>query len=58
MKRIEISKNNGNFFYTGKIRITENQIHIDTIKGEKLTFRLEQVQQIEEYDMGERNGRV
>tara|TARA_Y100000310_G_scaffold341019_1_gene438821 strand:+ start:17243 stop:17425 length:183 start_codon:yes stop_codon:yes gene_type:complete len=46
--RIEVAKNNGNFFFTGKLKEydAENYI-IDTIKGELLIFKKVQVQSIE-----------
>ena len=51
MKKLEVAKNNGNFFYTGDIiEETDNTLVINTIKGEKLEFYKDKIQQIEHID--------
>jgi hypothetical protein len=46
--KIEVAKNNGNFFYTGWLKELDDKYYqIDTIRNERLLFRKEQVVQIE-----------
>jgi len=44
-EKIEIAKNNGNFFYTGYVIEGEDWLEITTIKNEHLKFRKDQVMQ-------------
>lgn len=45
VEKIEISKNKGNFYFTGILTDLENGwVQIDTTRGETLRFRKEQVQ--------------
>ena len=45
--RIEVDKGNGHFFFTGKLFDEKGMYRIDTIKGERLIFRKDQVVQID-----------
>ncbi len=45
--KIEVDKGNGHYFYTGTIEELEGHYKINTIKGEQLIFRKEQVVQIQ-----------
>jgi len=46
IEKIEVSKSNGSFFYTGIVTIIDDDwLKIDTIKNESLLFRKEQIQQ-------------
>lgn len=46
VEKIEISKNNGNFTYTGVLKDLDDEwVQIDTTRGEVLRFRKEQVMQ-------------
>ena len=48
IEKIEVSKNNGNFYYTGTLRLDASMpgyVIIETIRGEVLKFREEQIQQ-------------
>lgn len=46
IEKIEVAKNNGNYFYTGKFtEFDDNWVLIKTIKGETLYFRKEQIMQ-------------
>ena len=47
-EKIEVAKNNGNFYYTGILKPDpddEGWVIINTTRGEKLKFRKEQIQQ-------------
>ena len=44
MEKIEVSKDNGNFFYTGTLRnLDDGWVEINTTRGETLKFRKEQI---------------
>lgn len=46
--RIEVDKSNGHYFFTGNLKDYDKDNYvIETIKGEKLIFRKEQIVQIE-----------
>ena len=46
--KIEVAKNNGNWFYTGILKdYDKDHYQIDTIKNERLIFRKDQIVQIE-----------
>ena len=57
-EKIEVSKNNGNFYYTGTLRLDPSMpgyVIIETIRGEVLKFREEQIQQRMKWD--DKNGK-
>lgn len=48
IEKIEVSKNNGNFYYTGVLKQDPEDadwVIIQTTRGENLKFRKEQIQQ-------------
>lgn len=47
LEKIEISKNNGNFYYTGTVESPDKDgfVTIKTVRGEVLKFRKEQIMQ-------------
>jgi len=48
LEKIEIAKNNGNFYYTGILTDdpdNDDWVIIETVRGERLKFRKEQIQQ-------------
>jgi len=63
IEKIEVAKNNGNFYYTGILKKDpddEELVIINTTRGEELKFRKEQIQQrravdTKEDDTHERN---
>lgn len=46
VEKIEVAKNNGNFYYTGILTELDDQwVEIRTTRGEVLRFRKQQIQQ-------------
>jgi len=48
VEKIEVAKNNGNFYYTGILKQDPEDVDwviIETTRGENLKFRKEQIQQ-------------
>jgi len=48
IEKIEVSKNNGNFYYTGTVKPDPSDadyVIVETTRGEVLKFRKEQIQQ-------------
>lgn len=57
--KIEVDKGNGHFFYTGELEQLPNGDYIiDTIKGERLIFRREQVVEIQEKKRSDMNDNI
>ena len=61
IEKIEVEKNNGNFYYTGILQQDKNDpdwVIIETVRGEKLKFRKEQIMQRRTVDTnGDTNGK-
>ena len=46
IEKIEVAKNNGNFYYTGILtELDDDWVEIKTTRGEVLKFRKQQIQQ-------------
>jgi len=46
IEKIEVAKNNGNFYYTGILtKLDDDWVEIKTTRGEVLKFRKQQIQQ-------------
>ena len=60
IEKIEVAKNNGNFYYTGILRPDPEDndwILIKTLRGENLRFRKEQIMQRREVNDTKRDDR-
>ena len=61
IEKIEVNKNNGNFYYTGILQQDHDDpdwVIIKTVRGEKLKFRKEQIMQRRTVDTnGDTNGK-
>jgi len=61
IEKIEVNKNNGNFYYTGILKPDADNpdwVIIETLRGEKLKFRKEQIMQRRTVDTnGDTNGK-
>jgi len=57
IEKIEVAKNNGNFYYTGILKQdpdNEDWVIIETTRGEIMKFRKEQIQQRREISNNEK----
>ena len=57
IEKIEVAKNNGNFYYTGILKQdpdNEDWVIIETTRGEIMKFRKEQIQQRREITNNEK----
>ena len=51
IEKIEVAKNNGNFYYTGILKeLDDDWVEIQTVRGEILKFRKAQIQQRRSFD--------
>lgn len=56
VERVEVAKGYGNYFYTGYVEdLADGWVRINTIKGETVTFRKEQILQRDKIESEEKN---